>query len=153
MASGAWADPGVSPPCGRGGRAAEPSRPGDAIPDVAVEASPELREVVLEVLCRHVGRENRIPRPLLLHCLRERLEQHVSDRRMRSAIEELREAGTAICSSSSDGGYFLAKDVQEIELTIAEYKSRMDSFNHTIGSLGRARDQKLAKPLEQGHLL
>jgi hypothetical protein len=117
------------------------------------EGELHLREAILLILARHVGRENRIPRPVLLHQLRKCLEHRVSDRRMRAAIEELRETGTAICSSSSDGGYFLAKDVQEIELTIAEYKSRMESFNHTLSSLGQAADQMLARPLEQGRLI
>ncbi len=119
---------------------------------MASEASPELKRTLLEILSRHVGRANRISRSSLLFHAMTRLNQRISDRRMRSAIEELREEN-AICSSSSDGGYFLPASIEEIDQTIAEYRSRMASFHETLTSLGNARDRYAAEPLEQGRLL
>ncbi len=144
-------DPGGSPPWDRPGGYAEPSRP-RVKSQVPKPASPELKQALLEVLARHRGRVNRIARRQLLAEVRARVDAAVSDRAMRAAIEELRERH-GICSSSSFGGYWLPDGVEEIDRTIAEFKSRMASFHGTVSSLEVARDHYVAQPLEQGHLL
>lgn len=135
------------------GREGTQSPPGQGISSqVPKPASPELKQALLDVLRRHLGRANRIPRRQLLAEVKARVDGHVSDRGMRAAIEELRERH-GICSSSSFGGYWLPGGVEEIDRTIAEFKARMASFHGTVSSLEVARDHYAAQPLEQGHLL
>ena len=47
-----------------------------------------------------------------------------AERKLRNAIELMREEGIAICSTSSQAGYYIAKDEEELEDFLREYEGR-----------------------------
>ncbi|MDP6771279.1 MAG: hypothetical protein QF704_11335 [Anaerolineales bacterium] len=73
-------------------------------------------ELVLDILQNHLGFDNRISSRELLTTLN--MYEHISNRHMRLAIENLRQnhpIGARICSTTRQrGGYFLAEDQQEL---------------------------------------
>lgn len=84
-----------------------------------------LQSQILLILSAHRGAERRISRADLRAELQERLGA-VSDREMRAAIEELRRGhaqGVWICADLR-GGYFLARNANEIEAYLASDEHR-----------------------------
>lgn len=90
-----------------------------------------LHDAILTVLECHKGKENRIRREDLRWTASGKAGCTVgcpfSDREMRQAIEELRREhpiGALICSSSGVGGYWLAKDYDEVQASYNEERRR-----------------------------
>lgn len=59
------------------------------------------------------------------------------DRKVRDAVTELTIAGHPICATSDKSGYFIARDYQEAEQTIAELRSRADVYDQKIDGIKR----------------
>jgi hypothetical protein len=97
----------------------------------------ELQLVILEIINNHIGREEKISR----HQLRKDLYWRgfsISDRAMRENIEYLRmnvPGGAYICSTTS-GGYWRAKDLDELLQYIEQDEGRAKMI------LARTRRQK-----------
>ncbi len=89
----------------------------------------EVRRQVLYILSLHKGRGNRISRWELVEKIfgREaaanRGNNNQYDRKIRDIIEEHRDE-YMICSSSGIGGYWLAADMEDVELIAQEYVNR-----------------------------
>ena len=84
-----------------------------------------LKSQILLILSAHRGPERRISRANLKGELNERLAS-VTDREMRAAIEDLRREhaqGAWICADMR-GGYFMARNAQEIEGNLASDERR-----------------------------
>lgn len=95
----------------------------------------------LRVLSFHVGQKNAITRPDLLAAL-STSGFTVGDRQMRVTITDLRKAGHLICSSSGDGGYYIAETVDEYrEFARVEYESKITDMAETL----RAMDEGARK--------
>lgn len=62
----------------------------------------------------------------------------IPDRSVRQEIQALRDKGVFIVGLP-EGGYKLAETEEERSLLIAQYKSRMKSFAHTVKALEGAR--------------
>jgi hypothetical protein len=95
---------------------------------------PDLTEQQLEtqvraILLSHKGKEQRISRWELVtrifgvEAAANRSNNNIYDRRIREAIAKWRDHDL-IVSSSSQGGYWLAADMQDVELIAEEYVSR-----------------------------
>lgn len=67
----------------------------------------------------------------------------LSDRTVRQLISELRNQGIPICSNSRTGGYWIAKDKDEIQQTINEYRHR--AFNMLITARKIERNELLGQ--------
>jgi len=108
---------------------------------------PGLERAALKILSFHIGKENTIKRLDLVDGLRQHgfgilLAPVTFDRHMRAAVAELRKQGHLVCSSSGDGGYYLARDLGEYnEFSQVEYRSKIIDMAETL----RAMDQGAAK--------
>jgi hypothetical protein len=108
---------------------------------------PGLVRATLIVLSFHIGKENTIKRSDLVENLRlmgfgHYLMPITFDRHMRAAVAELRKQGALVCSSSGDGGYYLARDRFEYdEFSQVEYRSKIIDMAETL----RAMDLSAAK--------
>lgn len=125
------------------------------------QMEPGLVRAALRILSFHIGKENTIKRSDLVEDLRimgfgNNLMPITFDRHMRAAVAELRKQGALVCSSSGDGGYYLARDRFEYdEFSQVEYRSKIIDMAETL----RAMDQAAAKrfggdvPVEQPRLI
>ncbi|MBW8034858.1 MAG: hypothetical protein FVQ79_04230 [Planctomycetes bacterium] len=102
---------------------------------------------IIFVLSKHSGEENRISRSELLSKVRRLIysKKHgsLSDRKLRMFIEELRTTdtdGAWICASLK-GGYFLARDLKELEWFTDS------DFRRALNTLTRVRKQRAAASL------
>ena len=115
--------------------------------DEIKQMEPGLERAALRVLAFHIGKEQTIKRLDLVEDLRSlgfgaNLAPVTSDRHMRAAVAELRKLGHLVCSSSGDGGYYLARDLAEYaEFAQVEYRSKIIDMAETL----RAMDQAAAK--------
>ena len=94
-----------------------------------------LLETILSILEPRVGRKRRISRKKLRNWLCYQLQREVSDREMRSAIEELRRSnskGALICSSSGLSGYWMAEDYDELVENYRHERRRALSLMYTM---------------------
>ena len=89
----------------------------------------EVERQVLYILSLHKGRANRISRWELVEkvfgreAAANRGNNNQFDRKIRNIIEEHRDE-YMICSSSSISGYWLAADMEDVELIAQEYVNR-----------------------------
>lgn len=115
--------------------------------EVIQTMEPGLVRATLRALSFHIGKENTIKRLDLAEDLRRMgfgsdLVPLTFDRHMRAAIAELRKDGHLVCSSSGDGGYYLARDRAEYnEFAQVEYRSKITDMAETL----RAMDQAAAR--------
>ena len=102
----------------------------------------QLETQVRAILLSHKGKENRISRWRLVETIfgREaatnRSNNNPYDRRIRDAISKWRDHDLVI-SSSSQGGYWLAADMQDVELIAEEYVSRSREMEELARNLRR----------------
>jgi hypothetical protein len=116
---------------------------------------------VLRVLSNHIGKENTIRRLDLAEDLHRMgfgsdLVPLTFDRHMRAAIAELRKDGHLICSSSGDGGYYLARDRMEYDdFAQVEYRSKITDMAETLHAMDQAAARRFGgdTPAEQPNLL
>jgi hypothetical protein len=129
--------------------------------EVIQSLEPGLVRATLRVLSYHVGKENSIKRLDLAMSLRQMgfgnlIELSTFDRHMRMAIAELRKDENLVCSSSGEGGYYLAKDRAEYdEFSQVEYRSKIIDMSSTLQAMdqGAARRFGSDTPAEQPSLL
>lgn len=109
-----------------------------------------LSHAVLKVLANHVGQKNRITRAKLRSRVMDYLprgEKNVSDRELRSCIEDLRrtdDQGALISSSSSGGGYWICQDMDELLASYVEERKRALNILLTVRSRLRRGRQVLS---------
>lgn len=143
---------------GRCGRSTRRNRSGTPVAKPAryyeeeVQAlDPGLVRAVLSVLRFHAGKANAISKPNLLADLRRLgftggLTYATAERQVRAAIQELRKAGHLVCSSSGDGGYYLAADWAEYEeFAQVEYRSKIIDMSETLRAMDAAAAEKLGR--------
>lgn len=137
-----------------GTHVAKPSR---YYEDEVQALDPGLVRATLSVLRFHTGKANAISKPNLLADLRRLgftggLTYATAERQVRAAIQELRKAGHLVCSSSGDGGYYLAADWQELdEFLEVEFRSKIIDMSQTARALEAAAPEKLGRrPSPQG---
>lgn len=113
------------------------------------------------ILLFHIGKENTIKRLDLVEDLRRMgfggdLAPVTFDRHMRSAVADLRKAGHLVCSSSGDGGYYLAVDLAEYaEFAQVEYRSKIIDMAETLRAMDQAAGKRFGGdvPAEQPSLI
>jgi hypothetical protein len=101
------------------------------------EARDELDRTVLRILQRHVGKAARIEREFLVAMVYGDASPYVNtvhDRRVREAIERLRERHV-ILSSSGCGGYWLPESQEEAQEFIREMENRARKELHTVSQM------------------
>jgi hypothetical protein len=99
----------------------------------------ELQAQIIRIMTEHRGQEHRISRVELCRQLSKSMGRPVRDREMRIAIEVLRiehPSGAYICSTTQ-GGYWYAESIDELEGYIAQDEHRAKRI------LARLRQQKL----------
>ena len=62
-----------------------------------------------------------------------------NDREIRAAVQTLRNKGYPVMSSSKTNGYWIARNEYEINMLIAELKSRASEMMNTVRSLENVR--------------
>jgi hypothetical protein len=128
--------------------------------EIIGQMDPGLKRATLRVLSQHLGSENTIGRDALaanLHMLgfgRE-LTPATFDRKVRATIAQLRKEGHLICSSSGEGGYYLARTRGEYdEFSSGEYRAKIVDMSETLRAMDVAADRQFGKfiPGGQGSL-
>lgn len=94
-----------------------------------------IERAMLRVISFHVGKDAAISKPQLLTELK-RLGFPTNERSARLCIVDLRNNGHLICSSSGEGGYFLAATMEEYsEFVGREYESRIRELAQTKAAM------------------
>jgi hypothetical protein len=120
-----------------------------------------LTRATLRILSFHVGKGNTIHRADMVDELEKLgfgtlLQRITFDRHVRAAIAELRKRGELVCSSSGDGGYYLAQERAEYdEFSQVEYRAKIIDMSQTLLAMdqGAARRFGSDTPAEQLGLL
>lgn len=86
-----------------------------------------IERAMLRCLSYHVGKANAVSKPDLLKSLKQS-GFAVHERQARQTIEDLRNAGHLIGSSSGDGGYFIIGTMDEYEAYAREERSRAEKI-------------------------
>jgi len=96
---------------------------------------PGLERLVLRILTYHVGKDQAIGKPELLAEL-AKAGMPAAERQARAAITSLRKQGKLICSSSGEGGYYLAQSIEEYaEFAQVEYRSKIADMADTLRAM------------------
>lgn len=93
---------------------------------------PELRNHLIEILARYIGKENAIGRSgLVSRCYQRGLR--VSERQIRECIKYLRRNGYLICAVPGiNGGYYMASTKAEFsDFDHAEFGAKIADMNET----------------------
>lgn len=101
------------------------------------------RDAVLNALSRHVGRENGVTAKALVIEIIGASSPGL-ERQLRACVELLRGEGIAVCADPA-AGYHIARDTQELELSIRFLVDRIATTAHQVRQLRR-----LAKPTLEG---
>jgi hypothetical protein len=100
--------------------------------------SDSLMSAAGKILEGRLGLDRALKRSEILSYLQELpLYCETTDRMVRGAIEDLRQAGWMICNMANDSGYFLAESSQEYQ----EFRRLYVSYATTILSRVRAMDK------------
>jgi hypothetical protein len=97
--------------------------------EIVEKTSAQLQDQVLNVMKKHVGKENKISRVNLISEVFHislsagRLSNSAQDRQIRRVVAELQQ-NYPVLASSGDGGYYMASSMDEINEYIAEIESR-----------------------------
>lgn len=107
--------------------------------DLLSQVTPGLERRIMDILSRHIGRENRIRRADLVRraIYGDGSFARISpsdDRKVRMAIANLQAQGYPILSDSGEGGRWLAR-MDEVEPYIAELESRREALAVKIRAL------------------
>lgn len=122
---------------------------------------PGLVRAALSVLRFHVGKEKAIDKPDLVDALRKtgwgnEMTYATFERKVRASVAELRKMGHLVCSSSGEGGYYLASSWPEFEeFAESEYRSKIIDMSETLRAMEDAAPKKLGRrpnPKGQGAL-
>lgn len=118
----------------------------------------ELQKALMQLIYFHIGHERAISRDELADQLvaRDFDADHVQgtfDRKIRKAILALRRQGHLICSSSGDGGYFVAKDAVEYQkFANAEYRAKIADMSDTLRAMDLAAEKRWGKAAPAGQM-
>ncbi len=101
-----------------------------------------LDRALLRIISMHQGLDQAIGKPALLADL-GRMGFGVNERQVRRTIQELRKAGHLICSSSGEGGYYLAASLDEYAtFAEAEYRSKIVDMSKTLAAMDQAAQKE-----------
>lgn len=120
------------------------------------EMDPGLGRAILRVLNGHTGKQMAIGRWEMVDDLGRLgfgngLRPATIERQMRSGITNLRKFGHLICSSSGDGGYYLAADLKEYEeFSEQEYRSKIIDMSQTLNAMDSSAKSQFGKGYQQG---
>lgn len=108
-----------------------------------------IERAMRRVLSYHVGKDNAISKPQLLADLK-RLGFPTNERQARACIVDLRKAGDLICSSSGEGGYFVASTVEEYEeFAQIEYRAKIIDMSETLRGMDEGAQKFFRQPPEE----
>jgi len=112
----------------------------------------EIEREVRYILSKHIGKGNRVSRWELVERIlgREaaanRTNNNPFDRRVRDVIEKFRDIDLIVSSSSADG-YWLAEDMNDIELIAEEYVKRSRKMEEKARNLRRRGTEKFGSQI------
>jgi hypothetical protein len=112
---------------------------------------PGLIRAVLQVMRLHIGQENTVDKPRLIQNLQamgygKRVTYATFERKVREAVAELRKMGNLVCSSSGEGGYFIARTWEEYDdFAQAEYRAKIIDMSETLRAMEEAAPGKLGR--------
>lgn len=105
-------------------------------------------ERVGTVLEHYIGKDKAVSKAQLMDSLKllgfgNGLSPTTFERQVRIAIVALRKRGALICSSSGDGGYYVARTRDEYdEFVEREYKGKIQDMQETVDAMNaKARDR------------
>jgi hypothetical protein len=122
------------------------------------ELEPGIKRAVLRVMSAHIGKGKTVSKSDLLADVRRLgfggdLAATTFERKVRLAIVELRKEGHLICSSSGDGGYYVASTWQEYdEFARVEYREKITDMAETLRAMDNAAAQTIGPASAQGRL-
>lgn len=100
-----------------------------------------VNEEIVKTLKQHVGIDNAISNSALAR------KCGVTEREIRSAINELRLNGFAICSSrKNEGGYYMPSKPEEMDACLAEFEK---SWHTTLTIWARLRGMKMKQIIKK----
>jgi hypothetical protein len=108
------------------------------------------------VLEFYVGKEKAISKPELMASLQRLgfgngLSTATFERQVRLAIVALRKKGALICSSSGEGGYYLARTRDEYdEFVEREYKGKIVDMQETVDAMNTEARARWGEGLQMG---
>lgn len=128
--------------------------------EIIGQMEPGLERSTLRVISQRKGIDNAISRASLAAALNSLgfgrdLTPATFDRKIRATIVELRRLGHLICSSSGEGGYYMAANRAEYdEFSLGEYRSKIVDMSTTLKAMDIAADRQFGKltPGGQGSL-
>lgn len=115
--------------------------------EAALNEHTAIQEQLLSILALHRGANQRISRTDLLAALQRRAGA-VSDREMRSVLEELRRShprGAWICADLR-GGYFMARDENELARYLGSDERRAHKLLHRVATQRKAAGLQAKEP-------
>jgi hypothetical protein len=124
--------------------------------DILAEIPYGFVERVGTVLEGYAGKEHAASKAQLMESLKRLgfgvdLSPATFERQVRLAIVALRKRGALICSSSGDGGYYLAANREEYdEFVEREYKGKIVDMQETVDAMNQAARSRWGEGLQMG---
>ena len=124
--------------------------------DIIEEMDPGLERATLRILNGHQGKDKTISRAAMVIELGKlgfgnRLSTVTFERQVRRCIVRLRKTGHLICSSSGDGGYYLAADLKEYDdFSEQEYRSKIIDMSQTLIAMDKAAKAQFGEGYQMG---
>lgn len=112
---------------------------------------PGLPRAVLSVMRLHVGLENAIGKGNLIEEMKRmgflrKITLVSAERKTREVIKRLRREGYLICSSSGEGGYYLASNWKEYDEFIQiEYRGKIIDMAETVRAMDKTAPRVLGR--------
>lgn len=134
------------------------ANPGTVFDDEINRMEPGLDRAILRVIAFHPGKAKAVAKSDLVTDLRQmgfggQLSFATFERKIRLVIVELRKSGHLICSSSGEGGYYLAATVEEYEeFAQVEYRSKIIDMSETLREMDAAAKKVFGARAVKGQL-
>jgi hypothetical protein len=113
-------------------------------------ASARLVEVVYDALKGRLGEGNTLRRSELLECIHQLPDfRNVDDRRIRAAVEVLREAGNLICTSLDGEGYHIASSMEEYQRFLPQYTSYASTIYRRVRAMNLEAEKRFGASVAQ----
>jgi hypothetical protein len=129
---------------------------GARVDRIIEEMEPGLERAVARILEKRTGQERAVQKPELLKLVRSlgfggQLAPATLERQVRMAIVSLRKSGVLVCSSSGEGGYYLAGSRVEYEEFIErEYAAKIRDMADTKSAMDRAARAQFGEGVQMG---
>lgn len=108
-------------------------RPNDYYKSLLANLDTVRKKAVHLALMTHVGQGRAISKPDLMKASAGNGVRFSDERQLRMTIVELRKDGVPVCSSSGEGGYFLAGTLAEYtEFRGREYAAKISDMRETV---------------------